>query len=524
MRSAGLIVIAFMALVRVAAQTPTWSGDIACIVYTHCTPCHHEGGVGHFDLTSYADAYFWRNEMAFATAERIMPPWPPDPDYRTLAHERMLTQDEIDAIAAWVNADAPEGDPQVAPPAPVYSGAAQITDPDISAIMEDFVIPSSTSDLYRCFVLPIDNPVDRFITGLEVLPGNREMVHHVLVFQDTSGQAQVLDAQDPAPGYTSFGGIGVQSAKLVGMWVPGAEPFFTPPGMGIKLFANADLVMQIHYPATSNEAEVDSTRIHLQLTTAPLTRNLSIDPVLDHLVTITDGPLVIPPNEIRTFHAQYTTTFPATITAVGPHSHLLGKRMRAYAVLPVGDTIPLIDIPNWDFRWQDLYSFRQPIYLPTGTTLFGEATYDNTSGNPNNPSDPPQWVFLGEATTNEMMLFYFAWTFGSPGDANIVVDTAAHAGHYLDCVPDVIADVPDAAGALGPQVWPSPAHDMIMVSGLMAGDEMRLIDARGRILKHVRPAGQQETLSVGDLASGIVFLEVRNASGSEIRRVKVLLE
>ena len=119
--------IAFMALVRVAAQTPTWSGDIACIVYTHCTPCHHEGGVGHFDLTSYADAYFWRNEMAFATAERIMPPWPPDPDYRTLAHERMLTQDEIDAIAAWVNADAPEGDPQVAPPAPVYSGAAQIT-------------------------------------------------------------------------------------------------------------------------------------------------------------------------------------------------------------------------------------------------------------------------------------------------------------------------------------------------------------------------------------------------------------
>ncbi len=509
-------------VLNAVGQAPTWSDDVACIVYSHCAPCHHEGGPGHFNLTSYADGYWWRNEMRDATQARFMPPWPPDPNYRSLAHERVLTQDEIDIIAAWVDGGAVEGLPQNAPVPPTFSNSSVITNPSIAAIMEDYVIPASTSDLYRCFVLPINNPADRYITGLEVIPGNTEMVHHVLLYQDTTGQAQVLDDADIEPGYTSFGGIGVDDAKLVGVWVPGSDPYFTPPGMGLKLLAGADLVMQIHYPSTSN-VEVDSTRVNIQLAPPGFMRDLALDPILDHVVNITDGPLIIAPNVVDTFHAEYTTPIPATITAIGPHSHLLGKGMRAWAVKPGGEVVPLIDIQDWDFRWQGLYSFRRPIFLPQGSTLYCESIYDNTADNPDNPNDPPNWVWLGEATTNEMMLYYFAWTYGLASDENIVVDDSPHLAHHLDCTPDFNIGISEPMIAHRFSAWPSPAHDRLTITTDAAGSEIRLIDVSGRIAWSGFMGGTTHELDVASLARGAYNVEVRPRNAVPMR-TKVLLE
>ena len=501
------------------AQTPTWSKDVACIVYSHCTTCHRTDGPAHFELLTYADAYYWRNEMMAATQSRFMPPWPPDPDYRSLAHERVLMQDEIDIIAAWVNGGAPEGDPSQAPEPPQFNGNAVISDPDLSEVMEDFTIPSSTQDLYRCFVLQIDNPTDRYITGMEILPGNSNMVHHVLVFQDTTGQAQQLDAQDPGPGYTNFGGIGVNDAKLIGAWVPGEQPFFTPPGMGIQLFAGADIVMQIHYPATSN-VEVDSTRINLQFSDAPFMRPLAIDAVLDHGWTLTNGPLIIPPNEVKTFYNEFTVPFNATITSIAPHAHLVCTSMKSFAVLPSGDTIPLIDIPNWDFRWQGHYSFRNPIYLPQGTVLHGEATYDNTANNPFNPNDPPQWVYLGESTTNEMMLFYFAWTPGLASDVNIVIDDSEHQAHHDDCMPDLLTGV-NGLDEIEFDVYPIPAHDRLHVGTAGSTGTIRIIDVTGKIALEQRMIGST-VIDVQHLARGPYSMEFRNDQG--VGQRKIILE
>ncbi|MCB9182311.1 MAG: hypothetical protein H6591_00215 [Flavobacteriales bacterium] len=504
------------------AQTPTWNEDIACIVHSHCAPCHHDGGPGHFNLLAYVDGHWWRNEMLAATQARYMPPWPPDPAFRSLAHERVLTQAEIDLIAAWVNGDAPEGDAQNTPTPPSFTNEPVIASPDITAVMEEYAIPASTSDLYRCFVLPVDNPSDSYITGLEVIPGNTAMVHHVLVYQDTSGQARVLDDDDIEPGYTSFGGIGVPGAVLVGVWVPGSQPLFTPEGMGIKLLAGADIVIQVHYPATSS-VEVDSTRVNLRLAPTGFMRELHVDPVLDHLYTITDGPLLIPPDQVSVFHAQYTTTFPATITAIGPHSHLLGKRMKAWAVKPGGIEVPLIDIPDWDFRWQGMYSFRNPIYLPTGTTLYCETTYDNTAGNPDNPHDPPQWVWLGEATTNEMMLYYFAWTIGVPGDEAIVVDDAPHTPHYADCMPGVILGESEHTSSGEVFAWPNPASERLAVDCGQGAAQLRLIDASGRELLNRQVFGGRVDLDIASLARGSYVLELISATGG-IRRYKQMLE
>ncbi|MCB0795142.1 MAG: hypothetical protein KDB88_10425 [Flavobacteriales bacterium] len=488
---------------------------------SHCTPCHHEGGAGHFSLMTYADAYPKRVDIRDYTQARAMPPWPPDPEYARHAHERVLTQEEIDIIAAWVNGNAPEGDPQNTPTPPVYDSEWVIDQPDISVIMEEYVIPSSSADLYRCFVMPSGNSVDRFITGLEVVPGNTEVVHHVLVYQDTTGAAQALDDADPQPGYTSFGGIGVSGARLVGLWVPGASPYFTPQGMGIKLFADADIVIQVHYPAGS-DFQLDSTRVNLQLSTAPFIRNLAIDAVLDHVLTITDGPLIIPPDQVKTFHAQFTSPIPATITAIGPHAHLIAQSMKAFAVTPQNDTIPLIDIPQWDFRWQGLYEFQRPIYLPAGTTLYGEATYDNTAANPNNPNDPPDWVFLGEATTDEMMLFYFAYTLGFPGDTAIVVDTASHAAHHLDCEPAISLGLAEEAPGPAFELWPVPTQDALFISSPEPG-ELHLIDQAGRTVRCVVVKGSAR-VAVADLARGMYVAEFQLRNKPHVQRTKVLLE
>lgn len=505
------------------AQTPTWADDVACIVYSHCTTCHRDGGAGPFALETYAQAFVKRDDIQDVTGVRYMPPWPPDEGYVSMAHERVLTQKEIDIIAAWADGGGPEGDPGNAPDPPVFTSGWVISAPDITVKMADYTIPAISEDLYRAFVLPSGNTTDQFITGFEVIPGNSEVVHHVLVFQDTTGQAQALDDADPDPGYTAFGGIGVDDPKLIGFWVPGSQPYFTPPGMGMRLYAGADIVIQVHYPEDA-DAELDSTRVNFQLDPNPFLRGLSIDAVLEHTLTMTDGPLIIAPNTVRTFHNQFTIPIPTTITAVAPHGHLICVAMKSWAVTPTNDTIPLIDIPDWDFHWQGLYEFRHPIYLPAGSTLYGEATYDNTSANPHNPNDPPQWVFLGEATTDEMMLFFFAWTWGFPSDTNIVIDDSPHAAHHEGCTTSFPIGM---SGTIDPddvRLWPSPAGDVLNVELLSGPSDMLLHDASGRVALRKRLANGMNSVAVGALSRGAYMVEIRSRSGTPLLRCSIVLE
>ncbi|HNO05747.1 MAG TPA: hypothetical protein PKK49_10675 [Flavobacteriales bacterium] len=520
------LLVALLPPLASAAQAPTWADDVACIVYSHCVSCHRVEGVAgeHLDLTTYQEAHGHRDDIVLYTGSRLMPPWPPDENYRSLAHERVLTQDEIDIIAAWATADGPQGNMANAPNLPVFSGAWEIADPDVSTRMADYDIPVSATDLYRCFVLPYNDAQAHFIKRLEVVPGNREAVHHVLVFQDTTGEAQGLDAADPGPGYTNFGGIGVNNAPLIGIWAPGSPALNVPDGMGIRMYPGADLVIQVHYPA-DDVPRLDSTRINLEFAEGQGIREIGIAPALDHLYTITDGPLIIPPNEVRTFHAQFTVPFPTTITAIGPHAHLICTSMKAFAVSPENDTIPLVDIPAWDFHWQGMYQFHHPILLPTGTVLHGEATYDNTPANENNPNDPPAWVTLGEATTNEMMLFYFAYTVpGFTTDTLIVVDDTPHTPHVENCVPDFNIGVNDNKTMADIRLVPVPATDRLKVTTGLNGAWLRLIDVQGREVATTRLNAGENNVDVSYLARGTLIAEVRDAQGMPVHRGTLILQ
>jgi hypothetical protein len=495
-------------------QNVTWNENIACIMYTRCTSCHHEGGIAPFSLMTYEDAVATAFGVLQSVNNGSMPPWPPDPNYRSFAHERVLSQEEIDAINEWVNNGTPLGF-GVPPMPPVYDNPEAITSPDLVLSMPTYTVSSVGNDVYRCFVIPSGLLQDRYINEIEVVPGNREVVHHVLLYQDVSITPALLDAADPGPGYTSFGGTGSNSSVLIGAWVPGQGKKSYPGSMGVRIPVGANIVIQVHYPPTAN-GQQDQTKVNLKFTTGPA-REVSIATPLNHS-TLNEGPLIIPANTVRTFTSNYLLP-PVNITAldVAPHMHLIGKSIKAWAVTPFGVTIPLIDIPEWDFHWQGMYDFRQPIRIPAGSLLYGTATYDNTSANPNNPNNPPQMVTVGEATDDEMMLIYFSFTVHFPGDENIVIDTSTTIQTHNSCDFRAVA-LSGTAELNYLDINPNPTGGFL---NLGLPDDFRgkviVSDSMGRLVLSEQISGRN--LDLGNLSDGLYLLTLEAEGGSSTRKI-----
>lgn len=507
----------------VVAQTPNWSEDVACIVYSHCTSCHNPGGIGHFSMLTYAEAYSHRTDIKPATTYRYMPPWPPDETATPLAHERVLTQYEIDVIADWVDGGAPEGNTAFAPDPPVYTGNWELDTPDLTGRMDEYVLPATSSDYYRCFILPIDITAETWVDAVEVVPGNREIVHHVQVFRDTTGQGQVLDQNDPDIGWEGFGGPGIAGARLIGGWVPGAGAFFAPDGFGIRLPAGSDIIIQVHYPSGSS-FEMDSTRVNMRVTTGTGTRELLNYYVLNHVQSMVNGPIAVPPDQTVIYHEEQSLSDDISLFSIGPHAHLICTAMSAYAVKPGNDTLQLIDIPEWNFMWQAFYQFQQPVYLPAGTVLHGFGTYDNTVGNPLNPNDPPDWIYQGESTNEEMMLFSMSLTSYQPGDENIIIDTAAHWPHIFGCDNGLITSLPVLSDPVL-NVWPVPAKDQLFISRVSTrAVECRLHDTSGRLVRSIELKPGDTGLWVQDLDRGAYTCTVLDMSGVRLHHQRVMLE
>lgn len=495
------------------AQSPVWSADIAPILYNKCASCHHQGGNGPFSLISYLEAYSYNTLIGKTVTSKYMPPWPPDPGYSRLAHERLLTPQEINKIAQWVQDGAKEGDPALAPPAPTFSSGGDLPGtPDLEVKIPTYTSTATGSDVYQCFVIPSGVAADKYITAFEAIPGNRTIVHHVLVYADTTGKCAQLDAATSEPGYTSFGGVGEGSAKLIGGWVPGTAPVVYPQGFGVKLPQNADIVVQIHYPHGSN-GKKDSTRVRFYFSSSPALRGINIDPVLNHVTNITP-PLYIPANQTKTFNEHYEVPnlLNVSILGVAPHMHLIGKNISCFGVTPKGDTQKFIRINDWDFHWQGFYLFRNLVKVPAGTHLYSTAFYDNTSANPRNPSYPPKDVYAGEATTDEMMLTYFIWTFYQPGDENIRIDSTTP----IDL--KVKTNYYSGQQLLTP--YPNPANDVLVVKyhfDAPATGSAEIADMNGRLVKQlmkdemIRQGYTAKPYDISGLPAGTYILRLRTS-------------
>ncbi|AGA30076.1 redoxin domain-containing protein [Singulisphaera acidiphila] len=384
---------------------PTYAGEVASILQKNCQECHRRGQVGPFALETYEQARKRADDIATIAEERKMPPWKPDPHVGPgFKNDRSLSTDEIATLAAWAEAGAPQGDPERVPPSPEFSDSWALGAPDlVLELTEDFTIPASGDDIYRCFVLPTRLPEDVYVSAIEYRPGNRRVVHHMLSYVDVSGEGRKKDNAEPGQGYSCFSGPGVEIDGDLGGWAPGNEPSHLPEGIGRSLPSQADVIVQIHYHP-SGKPETDRSRIGLHFSKKPVRQTL-------HWNAAIKFDLKIPANE-GNYKVEAAWPVPVDLEAwaVTPHMHLLGKNMSMSLKFPDGRTQDLIRIGDWDFGWQNTYFFKEPITLPKGTLLKVSAHFDNSADNPRNPNHPPKDVTWGEATTDEMCIGFIAVT------------------------------------------------------------------------------------------------------------------
>lgn len=402
----------------------TWSDNVATVVYNKCSKCHHSEGIAPFSLITYAEANAMSASIRDAITNDRMPPYPPDKNYQEYAHARFLSDTEKQTITDWVDNGSPEGTAANTPPPPVFNVGSLLGNGDLEVRMPNYISKAdATHDDYVCISIPTNLSSDRKIKALEIVPGNRQIVHHCLVFADETG-SYVTD---------TIGGdcSGPSDGKLLMGYTPGASPLIFPSGsdfkLGMTLTAGSNIVLALHYPDGSF-GMMDSTKVifHFYPTSETGIREVTAGAVLQN------WNIVLPPNEVTTLQAQYppagTLPLNFSILSVFPHMHQVGTEIKAYNVTSTNDTIPYIHIPNWDFHWQDFYFFKHIQLAPTGSVIKGYAVYDNTTNNPDNPNNPPQFVFAGEGTSDEMFLVYFHYMLYQAGDENYDIESLMSLG------------------------------------------------------------------------------------------------
>ncbi len=388
-------------------SVPTYNKDVAPILNSQCALCHRPGEVAPFSLLTYQDVSKRASLIATVTAKRYMPPWLAEPGYGKFQHERRLTDAQIDLIAAWAKAGAPEGDPKDKPATPKFAEGWHAGEPNkVVSMGSGHTVPADGDDQFICFVVPLNLDQDAYLQTAEFRPGNRRVVHHGVIYIDDAGAARRLAGADGS--YPCFGGPHVASTGIIAGWAPGQIQDAGDPDLTLLLKKGSDLVVQIHYHP-SGKPETDTSSIGLTFGNPPKRGKTSI--------LMVNSNIDIPPGDSNYLvKGSVTLARDVEMTSVFPHAHLLCRDMKLDATLPTGEVKHLIWIKNWDFNWQGGYKFATPLDLPKGTRIDMAYTFDNSEANPRNPSHPAQRVTFGEQTTDEMAVAFLGIVLPKPED------------------------------------------------------------------------------------------------------------
>jgi peroxiredoxin len=374
---------------RAKGQAPpapvTYARHVAPILQRSCVECHRPGQIGPFALETYEDARDWSDTIAEVVAAGRMPPWHADPRFGEFANDRSLPEADRKTLLAWVAQGCPRGDDKDLPAPRVFPQGWGIGEPDrVLTMKEAFAVPAVAPKggiPYQHFVLDTNLPEDVWVKAVEARPGNRAVVHHMLVY--------IGDAPAESGGETA------DRDTLVG-YVPGSKPTFYPDGLSKRIPSGSKLVLEMHYTANGT-AQSDRSSVALVFTRQPPRHEVRSRFVLN-------SKFAIPPGA-ASHEVTATTTFdkPAVLLSLTPHMHLRGKDFLFRAVYPDGRAEVLLSVPRYDFNWQHTYGLKKPLAVPAGTRIECVAHFDNSRGNPNNP-DPLQLVRWGDQSWEEMML------------------------------------------------------------------------------------------------------------------------
>jgi Tfp pilus assembly protein PilF/mono/diheme cytochrome c family protein len=378
----------------------TFNRDVAPILFRYCAGCHRPGEAGPFPLLTYKDAKSHARQIAAVTQSKIMPPWLPELGEFKFADELRLSNKQIELIAKWVEGGAMEGAASDLPPSPNFVEGWQIGKPDLIIKAEKpYLLPAKGADQYWNFIFRSPVNQTRWLKAMEIRPGDKHLVHHANVLVDRMHSARL---QESSPG-AGFAGMEIKIESEAFdpdshflFWKPGTIPYTEPDGMALRLDAGTDLVLNIHLQPSGKPEWIQPT-LGLYFTDRPATRF----PMLLQLEN--DQKLDIPAGEKNFIvNDEFTLPSDATLLAIYPHAHYVGRDLQAFAKFPDGTTKSLIHIVNWNLNWQAVYRYASPVNLPAGTVVSMRYSYDNSDENPLNPNDPPKRVIGGNSSTDEM--------------------------------------------------------------------------------------------------------------------------
>ena len=387
-------------------EAPTFTRDIAPILYANCVECHRAGEIAPMSLITYAEARPWAKAIVRQVESGIMPPWHADAPHGTFRNERSLAPAQKDLIERWVSAGAPEGNPADLPAAPAFAAGWRIGQPDaVFEMLEDYAVPAKGTIEYENFYIPTNFTEAKWLTAIEARPGNRSLVHHILVYyeapsSDGAPAPAVLlpnrqDRRLPprAPGQRPPQRSGFPT-RLLATYAPGTNPQVFPSGTALRLAPGGRLHLQMHYTANGT-AGSDRSKVGMIFADAPPSEEIGVSEFLNGTFTIPAGAA---DHQVST---EVEFGRDATLWGLFPHTHVRGKRWSYTLDLPDGSSRTILSVPRYDFNWQTYYMFREPLRIPKGARIRSTAWYDNSAANRSNP-DPTVDVKWGDQTWEEM--------------------------------------------------------------------------------------------------------------------------
>jgi len=424
--------MASVTVVTVNAQEPTWYKDIAPIVLSNCAPCHQPGEAAPFSLLTYEDAAKRASFIKKVVQTRYMPPWRPDKRYSHFANERGLTDAQIALISRWVDDHTPAGKASDAPAVkPPERGTLFGRKPDLVLTADSFHLPGDNGERFVLFKIPFELKDSANVEAIEFFCSNKKLIHHAnYAIQDVPDPSIDIYKTAPYVNATDDDRTKVDQympyRKIMpyyGGWIPGTSYEYFPKEFGWVMPRRGVILLTVHYaPSATDETSICGVNLFFKKT--PITRIMKV--VSFGSGGIGEGQIepifYIKAGTVQTFHLEVTNqTADQSLLYVWPHMHLLGKEYKAYITSPTGDTTNLVHIPDWDFRWQEIYRFPHPVKVIKGSVIHIEGTYDNTADNPANPNNPPKNVFsMGDMkTTDEMMTLMMGFLPYKEGDEKI---------------------------------------------------------------------------------------------------------
>ena len=410
---------------------PTFAREVAPIVFKNCTGCHRPGGIGPFSLLDYDTAKAHVDEMRDAVSSGFMPPWHADGPRGVFRNDRRLSDGDKETILRWIESGAQSGDLTKLPAKPEYPTGWSIGAPDLVVSMQDdFTVPASGTVEYQYFEVPTNLTEDKWVEALEILPGAREVVHHVLVYAKVPPPApgtaptpapaaapRPAGAAPPQPLFTRLAKFAIppdpprkdslhppprQLGTLIGTEVPSTNVMEFPKGTALRLRAGTILTFQMHYTAHGHDMK-DRTKVGFRFA-----KDMPDEEIFAS--QFVNGSLLIPAGARDvSIPSELTANQPVRIWGLLPHTHLRGKRWQYTLIRPDSTTEVILDVPRYDFNWQTYYLFNKPLEIPAGSKIISTAWYDNSAQNIHNP-DPTIDVKWGDQTWDEMQYTGFLYS------------------------------------------------------------------------------------------------------------------